>query len=678
MLFRTFFTLLFASLLLSGCASDEDPSALVNEADEMLINGGIEVAEKRELAAQNYDRAIRIICGEGGSGCQGSGNAASRGTEAYNLSHSHFGLAMVRIFNLVDRIEQLYSGDLLGQSLVDEESDEAVDIDAACQGQANMDFLVPLLSSIINTSLLPIIDDLAQVTNYPGFSVTYRRGFLDLSFLGTETQGRIGFYVGAGPGDGVDTPGEFGIPEVHAMLGVLRVFTAGAQVIFSYNDLTQALLTFAPMMGINRDANPYTFARVLNTHPCESNPLLNPEFGVLTRQGNQSLALARAQLGALFAEQQEGLPMIMESQSANALLNYNGAGRQWADNLFNRMMVGSSTDRSQLRAAGRVLTENISPDNAAEVFSRMAQSLNGEAVFDPVAFVQEEEQAGLRDVLTLIRFEELGIPALRLNNLFDNPISDLKAVAPLTYTESEEFSTGRVDGMVDMLDQEKPPELRGRSVSFRDSNGDQHWNQRGDFIIQTERETFRDGNNDNTPSASAEFFGIQGTFWDLNGDGRPDPIYEDWQSEAVTTHTMPQRSIQNVMAVAATDSTGTYYFLAATETTGTHYTASTCLLGDVEDCEGFKVGQVLGHMWPSRVPEPYPAPEDFTGRTDPSNGFAGKIYLFFPNPSMNGVLVYSRADDSGKYRDVENNELNAFINSVFWSDLVTPLVSRRD
>ena len=679
---RTLLPLLFTGFLLVGCATEEDASALVNEADELLVNGGIEVAEKREIAVRNYDRAIRIICGEGSGECKGSGSAATPGTEAYNLSHAHFGLGMARIFNLVDRIEQLYSGDLLGRNLLlDEDGDEDIDLDSECQSHANMDFLVPLLSSIINTSLLPIIDDLQKVTDYPEFSITYYQGFLDLSFLGDDEQGRIGFFVGASPVNNVNEPGVFGVPEVHAMLGVLRLVTAGAQVVFSYNDLTQALLTFGPMLNINRNDSPYKFARVLNTHPCEPNPLLDPEFGVLTRQGNESLALARKQLEALFAEQQVGFNAIAERGSTDALLNYSGnSGDAWADNLFSRIRVGGSTEERELTTVGKLLTQNVGPEDAGEVFARLAGSLQGDVVFDPIGFVQEPEQASLRQLLEWIGFEDLGIPAFRLGNLFDNPISDLKAVAPLTYVQSEPYSTGRSDfeHPRQMLDHEKPLGTRsGQDLFYDDANGDQNWNQRGDFIIQTERETFIDSNDNYTPAPP--FHGILGTFWDLTGNGRPDPVYQDWQSsEEVTTVTIPWHEEQSVMAV--TDSTApTGYVLAVTDATGTHYQEDTCLLGDVEDCEGLRVGEVLGHMWPpSRVPERYPSPEEFTGRTDPANGSMDMIYLFFPNPSLNGALVLPRdaEDRAAGYRDLENHELNAFFNSIFYDNLVGRLAAR--
>ena len=198
----------FAGLVfLQSCTTKEDPSVLVDEADKALTSGGIEDSKIRAQAEQKYDRAIRLICGEDNLRCVKSGSGLAPGSDGYNLSHAHFGLAFARTFDLVERIRQLYaSGTILRTqetAQVGDTTNKDTPADTArkkaeqCKQQLNLPQLVPLLKTIVDSSLLPLLNDLKAVTDYPEFLVSYDKAFLDFAFLDPKASpGDIGFEFG--------------------------------------------------------------------------------------------------------------------------------------------------------------------------------------------------------------------------------------------------------------------------------------------------------------------------------------------------------------------------------------------------------------------------------------------------------------------------------------------------
>ncbi len=660
------FAFVCAALLTIGCTVEQDASTLVDEADALLIEGGIELSKNRELAEQKYDRAIRLICGEESLDCTADGDASVKGSSAYNLSHAHFGLAMARSFDLVDRIRQLYVSEIFAQEATTAtESPTAVDT-ADCDAQSNLPTLVPLLRSIINTSLLPIIEDLKAVTEYPNFSFSFYGGFLNLSFLEPGVTGEyaadtsrrtMGFYLGRENDEGgFDEPGRYGLPEVYAILGVMRGITAGAEMVFSYNDLTQALLVFLPRLGVETKPSPYHLAGLLNSDPCYENPLLDPSFGVLTENGRASLEAGREQLTAIFAEMQLGFQSMVERADSEALLDFSAG--EWGRNLFERVRIGSTAEQIAFDNVTRLLTGIVSPEDVAELFASLGESLAGNATFNMSNYVEARPE--LADTLALSGFPIGVIPALRLNLLFDAPVSDLKSIAPLTYVQAEAVGH-EPGGRKQVPYAELPADAKNETLYFNDANEDLHWNRRGDFIIQVEREAVYD-QDFYTPPNTELGHGIVGTFWDADRNGIPDGVVPDvfpgqgtWYVTAVTS-----ASGVALSATAATD-----IMLKESDCLKFGFAVKTCL---GEDDERVEVGEVLGHMWPSTVPEPFPLPGEFTGRADPANGSADIMYMFFPNPSLSGALLNAETG-----RSLENQELNAFLNSVFFSNFVEKL-----
>ncbi len=679
---RALFALVAVSIWMTGCSSDEDPSKLVQEANAMLVNGGIENSEIRAIAEQKYDRAIRIICGEDDFYCTPSGSGSAPGTADYNIAHAQFGLAFARSFDLVDRIRQLSESGAIGGSQGDlaesddetDENESAAELAALCEERSNLPQLIPLLRTIIDTSLLPIVDSLKVVTSYPQFSIEYEKGFLDLSFLDPTTEEPIG--VDFGTYDGAKA--KFSVNEAYGALALYRTLVAGAEGVFSFNDLTQNLIVFLPKFdAFGSSTRPYLMARLLNSDPCTTNPLFDPSFGVLTEAGRETFENIRTQLDLMFDEQGKGFAQIAEREDAQSLLNYSGSGA-WATNILGRIRTGNSTGDAEIEAVGSLLTGVVTPEEMSNLFKSLRASLNESgSVFDAGAFVDANE-----NLKTLLEASEshprdLGVPAISFKTFFESPISDLKAIAPLYYAASEEYG----------YDRNMCPEVRREVLSFElqrgdedknafycDANGDMHWNARGDFIVQPEREAFLDSaNNGNAAKAEKPVLnaGILGTFWDFDGNGIPDAGFEGLipgmtANIAVTASTtkLYMNAVTNTPSEAETLRTffrespnGCLDNLPVAGLTATPETA-TCVT---------EVGDVLGHVWPEVFPGAYTAPTlSDSRRRDPSNGVVDEMYMFFPNPSLNGVFRIE--DGKGGYRAFANEDMNRFLSGLLTFD----------
>ncbi len=690
--------LLVLFTLAAGCTRLEDAAALVKEADDALTGGGIEDAKVRELAAQKYDRAIRIVCGDTDYYCVKGKDAAVAGDDAHTLSHAHFGLAFARSFDLIDRIRQLYVSDTLFQTEILAAGDEADADDGEapqtttadrCEQQQNLQQLVPLLRTIVRTSLLPIIDSLKTVTRFKNFSISYEKAFLNLSFLDPSldkaeqadlTRRDIGFYFGASEEDPAIGAGLIGLPEVHLILGVFRVLTLGAETVFAYNDLTQALIVFGGKFVLSDQASPYVWARALNSDECTDNPLFDPSFGVLSSTGRDNFSRVKEQLDLLLSEQAEAMALLAargEPEASAGLLNYRAGGSAWADNLFRRIMTADTAASSLSRVMG-VVSTLVTPEDVAELFTGLDASLGAGTPFDVATYL--DSKADLAQELRFVGIEPLafGLPAVNLYQFFNNPIADLKGVAPLTYAESEPTSLDQKPGYENVLSQERPAGIEKKSFFWRDVNGDRRLNVRGDFIIQPEREAFYDSANNNTPSGTASNLGILGTFWDADANGIPDEVegYALGVTPGVSRGASPYAVTAAVFEVAGDVVVELFANAGTTAPEAATYrnhfvrdnAASTgCLVKPVlnvfnkYDCD-VRVGDVLGHVWPNVYPEAYAAPGvNDTRRRDPANGAEDRIYFFFPNPSFNGVLLKARG---AGYDSFANEDLNRFLNNV--------------
>lgn len=700
-----FVALLPLVLVLGACSTNQDATKLVEEADAMLVDGGIENPKNREIAEQNYDRAIRLVCGEENLLCKGSGSAAQKGSQAWILSHAHFGLAFARTFDLVDRLRQLYVSDVIYQQPAvqpvegtdaDGVNDSASGEANQCAQQLNLAQLVPLLRTIVNTSLLPIVVDLQEVGRYSDFEITYRKAFLNFSFLkpGLDKQAQndltrrdIGIYFGADENETFG-PSTLGLPEVNLLLAGIRLATMAAEGVFSFNDLTQALIVFLPKLNLSATTSPYTWARILNSDPCASNPLFNASFGVLTEQGQAAYTDVRRQLAAFFSEQQVSFARLPSRAGTDYLLEYNGSGQAWGQNLFKRVRTGDEAQDRSFANIAAILTQLVSPSDAEALFKQLSESLAGSVVFDLAMYI--EARPGLDDALRMASFDarKFGVPALKLSQLFDVPVADLKSIAPLTYSQGEPTGFTANTGWKQVLGQEKPPGTQKLNLYWQDVNGDLHWNARGDFIIQIEREAFYDDANNNNPSAANyRATGILGTFWDADFNGLPDAGFEGVMpgigTNMVTATTYDPSVTPPVIVLGSLPLSPTapsenemyrdYFDRVRDKTTNTTYG---CLAYGPPNFFGavcnVRVGDVLGHVWPNLAPEPYVAPSLADDRRrDPANGVEDRVYLFFPNPSLNGALLRIPLDKaSGKYVPLANQDLNRVLNSLLTLDML--------
>lgn len=687
--------LALVAAVLVGCSQEQDPHKLVAEADALLVNGGIEDSKTRALAEQKYDRAIRIICGEDNFYCVKSGSGSAPGTNDHSLAHAHFGLAFARSFDLVERIEQLYaSGTILrprelgiggdgdedddGGVLDDTGDDAAATAADDCQQQLNLPQLVPLLKTIVDTSLLPIVRDLRSVTNYPEFSIAYEKAFLDFGFLNPEAEDDLGINFGEADG----ALAKFTVTEAYAALAVFRGITMVAEGIFSFNDLTQALIVFLPKIDLSAGVRPYELSKVLNSDPCTPNPLFDASFGVLTEAGRETFADIEAQLGALFTEQEAGFGAIFANKDAEALFDFKAKGQPWATNMAKRIHTGDTLDDSSIENLITIVTALLSPDELAKAFGALKTGLKSGKTFDLVAFV--DDNADLKDLLDEreVDLRALGIPALNFKRFFDNPIADLKSIAPLSFVESErvEYNVVEKPGYFKVLPHETPLGDEGKTMFFRDVNGDRHLNLRGDFIVHIEREAFYDEANDDAPlkhvDNQAVDAGIVGAFWDADFNAFPDAGFEGL--------------IPGTGADKVTAATGVLYRTAVTFTTGvtepsedeTYRDYFDANQGDSNGCLDYRpkrpqdswmkekrevcvteVGFVLGHVWPSPYPEVYAAPATSDSRRkDAANGVVDPVYMFYPNPSLNGVFEIEQS--AGKYQPFSNGDLNRFVSGM--------------
>jgi hypothetical protein len=686
------------ALAVAACSKTEDPHKLVSDADAMLVAGGIEDAKTRSLAEQKYDRAIRIICGEDDLACVKDGGpdaGGSPGTNDYALAHAHFGLAFARSFDLVERIRQLYeSGTILQpeqfkqkDSLgLDEEETSTTTTEDVCKQQLNLPQLVPLLKTIVETSLLPIVKDLKSVTNYGAFNIAYKKAFLDFKFLNPSVEEAFGVEFGTDETSGL--PGTFTVKEAYAALAVFRVLTIAAEGLFSYNDLTQALIVFLPKLDTGAEARPFEVSKMFNRDECAANPLFDAAFGVLTEDGSGTYADVEVQLGEFFAEQKAGFDLIAAACKAgdkNSLINCTAKGAPWASNLAKRIFTGDPKDDANLETSITIITGAVPPESIGKMFAKLSISLNTGRSFSLFDDVPE-----IAELLNLkgIDASKLGVPALSLRQLFSQPISDLKSIMPLTYASDEPTSYETAKSNEHQVSKQEMPIAEVKkgtnTMSWTDVNGDGHLNNRGDFIVQTEREPFYDDNNDNDPLAHVAqqvpglSLGIVGAFWDGDMNGAPDAGFENltpganraWAAVTNDTVVWDKALAKLVYATAATWSEGdTYrdYFDAGKALSNgcLDYVpvAPEAKYTKGRDSCNVEVGNVLGHVWPNVFPEAYvpPAASD-NRRKDPANGSVDRIYMFYPNPSFNGML--QTKDAAGRFRPFENHELNRFVASL--------------
>lgn len=695
--------LALVAVFFAACSKEQDPHKLVADADALLVNGGIENSKTRALAEQKYDRAIRIICGENAFYCVKSGSGSAPGTNDHSLAHAHFGLAFTRSFDLVERIKQLYeSGTILrprelgigdGQSdddggVLGDTTDDATatPTENACQQQLNLPQLVPLLKTIVDTSLLPIVRDLQSVTNYPEFSIAYQKAFLDFGFLNTDAEDPLGIDFGA---DDAGMLGKFTVTEAYAALAVFRTLTMGAEGVFSFNDLTQALIVFLPKIDLSSGVRPWEFSKLLNNDQCTPNPLFDASFGVLTEAGRETFSDIEEQLGALFTEQETGFQTIFTNKDREALFDFKAKGQPWATNMAKRIRTGKSLDDRNIENLVTIITALLSPDELSKAFNALNKSLTTGKTFDLAAFV--DDNAELKSLLDAsdVDLRTLGIPALNFKRFFANPISDLKSIAPLTYAEGEpvKYEVVEKPGYFKVLEQETPVGDEGKTMFFNDVNGDRHLNVRGDFIVQIEREAFYDEFNDDAPLQHPENQGLDagviGAFWDADFNGFPDAGFEGvipgTGANAVTsvagvltyaavTQSTEKETYRDYFDANQVDSNGCLDDLPVKPTDKNKGTRETCTV---------ELGGVLGHVWPSIYPEDYAAPATLDARSkDPANGVVDQVYMFFPNPSLNGA--FEIAQDDGKYRPFSNGDLNRFVSGVLsFGDVANRIANKK-
>ncbi len=610
----------------------KNPSELISEADSMFVNLSVakdlgiedyddfktkviddqatakdyfdEILRKRERIEQLYDQALRKLE-------SGDYNSDYTLDEIRKMkAKANFSIAFLRTVDFIEKLAGLLSTGSSGETTAT---------------TINLESYNALIKRIFETSLFPIIDNYDAALSLGDFSYKLENFWIDFSaFFGADA-GRVVFDMSGKEVDNTDA---------YMINAVLKLLGGGTEILLAYNKLLNVILTYGKYFS-----GPYDKTKIFNMVPGAKNPLLDPEFGVFSETGLDSLNKAQNLFAGSFADIRDGFSYLITDEIAidpdqsddllnlgnNKLTTSYTPGTSWGDNLISCIkIVYSPTKDPEAVGSLESYVDGLKTSWAAlssllniNIIINMFEDLRNSTILldaPPFSITYYIYKMGLASTLKSfahIDIDELNLPGIRLSGLFITPISDLKTVFPLWYQTTEPVREDvNGDGKIDA-----PGE-------WVDLNQNGRWDQAGDIITQPEREPcpVNETGDYVTSLWSKDYdIGILGTFIDVDRDGLPDPGYEGFLFGA-----------------------GNGKFDRGTE------------LFEYDDNE-VEVGKILGHVWPDN------------SRTDPSDGVVEEnYYFFFPDPSFHGFLVPIEINtEKLTYRvtgkTMSNAELNALI-----------------
>lgn len=685
-------------LLLPACTSLTSPQALLDEADQLLSAGGLADPRTRGRMKSLYDEALRRL--------KTSTEFPAEERRALE-TRAHFGLAMNRLWDLMDRlVVVLEEGGilrLLREGVVREERP------AFCPFLENIEGFERIFNLLVDTALKPIVEDFRFVSEGdPGFRIRIRNTVYPLSAF---TLDRIG------PNE-LALDGVYGQAEASLLAGVLELLTASFKAAVAYEGFLNNVVLF---LLVQRNIRLKQVAKWFNSNPCvdypqDGNPLLNPSFGVLRREGKERMEEART----LFAEGFRYLRRALDQSFADRnrpemeerLLNGADPGKPWGTGLA--LVPGEvSRERFQLAFPSdldppmkalvelfrllRFFLENLTPQIPMEQASRALSSI--EASFSSGSLWNVRATARLLipqgDIARLIQLfsrravqgipplEELETPWVGLGELFRNPPGDLKALAPLFYLTDEPYTdangNGRRDPAQGVRLVEKEEYLS--TEEFQDLNCNGRWDERGDLMVAQESFPFvdRNGNGSRDPGEEGirlggangplpREVGLWGMFLDLNADGFPDRPFVDGLKGSGSS--APRCAGSAPPGVSWPAGQGDPEFASGKLILGSptpdapYGIPITTALSAGETEDGSALGPVVGHYYPPRNWEFSSWPQN--ALRDPANGVTDENYFFFPDPTFQRILLRDLQDHPN-----ESGTTNAWLNRLLtqWSQI---------
>ena len=566
------------------------------------------MSKNREMVEKKYDQSLRKL----------DSGEYTFSTDEENLmrAKANFGIAFCRTWDLVDKLSGMMSAASSG-------GDSSIDISK----------FMPLIKSISETSILPIIDLYQKAIWYgtqTNFSFKFDNAWMDLSqYFGEVTGAAVLDFSGK----------EIDVTDLYVLSALLKGIQGAIELSISYNGLIDVLASYMSYLSQTIDKT-----KIFNSNPNHVNPLLDPTFGILTSDGVDSLNMVQILLTGFFSDFRDAFTSLkLESDNqSDDLLNYSGTadtnqytdGLSWGDGLLSIVKINVPvSDKTtlgslhqtveQLTVILPIFTQSFTLNIASDMFEDLRASTNSlEAQPFSVTYYIYKTKLDTLLTQTGIDINDYNLPGIRLAGLFRNTISDLKSVFPLWYTTSEPCKDSNQDGQVTLNE-------------CTDVNHNGKWDQRGDIISQPEAEPCQDNNGNGLCDKDSEWskqdddIGILGTFVDRDSNGLVDDGYEGY-------------------LVGKGD--GFY-------TNG----------DDVDTDYGKKWGEIIGHYWPDG------------SRSDESDGVVElDMYLFFPDPSFHGIIV-PITFDTGKTsysvskKSMSNAQLNALLSK--FSGLISSSVA---
>jgi hypothetical protein len=392
--------LVASTMMFVGCEEDDkDALQLVQEADAIIayqLNDSVQ----RQRATELYDRAL---------------NTAEMPTEEdskrYVLSHANFGLAITRSFDLFELVSGFLSGTLGGQ--LDEGSEE-IDVNQ----------YLPAVEAVVDSSLVPLADFYKAVLDDPDFEMEIiENGFL---VLGSNE---------AGCSYGIDFTGKIDEIGVNFALMTVQMMVSAFRVAFSYNETIQVMVNI--LMSGNLSKLDFDDLTGMLNAVTDTNPLLDPSFGVFNEDGVTLIPLVEASLREMFQAFNDGLVGLNNQEGDLIGLTYNRETlltdllSDWCladENSEFTDILESSTAPDAILGFFIALTDGVlrgfdEPDYYYNVIPDV-ETLLGAIYYLDTSLLSLMDFGG-------ISLRDAGLPALNIATLVHNPMNDIKYFVPL-------------------------------------------------------------------------------------------------------------------------------------------------------------------------------------------------------------------------------------------------------
>lgn len=697
-LIAVFILLLSLELGDIACTPLASPRQLVDEADKFLSQGGLQDPRTRGRMKSLYDEALRRLP---------SFPQLTLEERLYVETHAHFGLAMNRLWDLLDRlIVVLEEGGIL--KLL-REGVTGGERPAFCPFLEDIQGFEKIFNLLVDTALRPIIEDLRVVVRGdPSFRIQIVRTVYP---LGAFTLDPIGPHI-------MDLSGVYGRAEAAFMAGVLELLIASFKTGVAYEGLMNNLALF---LLIQKKIRLNQVAKWFNSNPCvdypqEGNPLFNPRFAVLRQGGPDRLAEAREFLIQGIGHLRTALDLSFSErdipQFSERILNGANPGSSWGTGLVEvgesreaRLKLefpsGPDPPMKALVELNRLLTlflKNLTPQvpmprvslTLAEIQSAIEQGFLWDVRSTLARLLPPGGLAQLVEEFSGVKAE--GIPSLAhmetpwidLGKFFRSPPGDLKLLFPWYYLADEPYTDANRNGR---RDPEQGVRLVDKEVylsteDYQDLNCNGRWDERGDLIVIPEHIPYRDEDGDNLlDSDEADKplghlygpkppeVGLWGMFLDVNADGYPDRAEVDG---LLGRHT-PTRScglnappgVSWPIGEGDSQLKDSRIRLVSPTPDAPYGIPVTSPLNPGEVADGSILGPVLGHYYPPRNWDFGSWP--FSAARDAANGVTDQNYFFFPDPTFQRII----------FRDLNNNPnengtTNAWLNRMItqWSQIL--------